>query len=152
MLLWVAIARTGIVHYGIRATDRRHAESMTALKALIEGQAQTNATLAEATTDALPDSEFHERRNPVGRMFRRFKDWRRLAATVVLPPHFPVARPGSGTDSTRFGHMRDIARSGGRRPGLFHGRKPAFSRGGLQAEGSGGSPEGPQRREVAAKS
>ena len=71
--LWVAIARTGIVCYGIRAADRRgrdagrdgkehaeaaaarreadrrHAESMAALKALIEGQAQTNATLAEAT-------------------------------------------------------------------------------------------------------
>ena len=72
--LWVAVARTGIVHYGIRAADRRgrdagrarkeraeaaadarreadrrHAESIAALKALIEGQAQTNATLAEAT-------------------------------------------------------------------------------------------------------
>ena len=65
--LWVAIARTGIVYYGVRAmiganteraeaataarreADRRYAESMAALKALIEGQAQTNATLAEAT-------------------------------------------------------------------------------------------------------
>jgi len=71
----ISIAQTGIVYYGIRAmiratdqcgrdaerdrkeraeaaadarreADRRHAESMAALKALIEGQAQTNATLA----------------------------------------------------------------------------------------------------------
>ena len=76
--LQVSIARTGIVHCGIRAmiratdqrgrdaerdrkeraeaaadarreADRRHAESMAALKALIEGQAQTNATLAANT-------------------------------------------------------------------------------------------------------
>ena len=74
----ISIAQTGIVYYGIRAmiratdqrgrdagrdrkeraeaaadarreADRRHAESMAALKALIEGQAQTNATLAANT-------------------------------------------------------------------------------------------------------
>ena len=32
-----------------READRRHAESMAAIKALIEGQAQTNATLAANT-------------------------------------------------------------------------------------------------------
>ena len=142
--LWVAVARTGIVHYGIRAADRRgrdagrarkeraeaaagarreadrrHAESMAALKALIEGQAQTNATLAEATaalgrrrtrragrgrvtgrgaataTDTLPDAEFHEWRNPVGRMFRRLDGLRRIAATVIFPSYFPGANPGA---------------------------------------------------------
>ena len=74
----ISIAQTGIVYYGIRAmiratdqrgrdaerdrkeraeaaadarreADRHHAESMAALKALIEGQAQTNATLAANT-------------------------------------------------------------------------------------------------------
>ena len=50
------------------------------------------------TTDALPDAEFHKRRNPVGHMFRRFGNWRRLAATVVLPSYFPGMNPGAGTD------------------------------------------------------
>ena len=76
--LWVAIAQlmisaiqTGLVYYGIRAmiratdrrshdtaaaaadarreADQRHTENMAALKALIDGQAQTNATLAANT-------------------------------------------------------------------------------------------------------
>ena len=49
-------------------------------------------------TDALPDAEFHKRRNPVGRMFRRFDGLRRIAATVIFPSYFPGANPGAGTD------------------------------------------------------
>ena len=72
--LWVAIARTGIVHCGIRAMIR-------------------------AADRRGRDAEPHKRRNPVGHMFRRLNELRRIAATVIFPSYFPGVNPGAGSNS-----------------------------------------------------
>ena len=79
--LWVAIAQvaisiaqTGIVHCGVRAMIR-------------------------AADRRGRDAEPHKRRNPVGHMFRRLNELRRIAATVIFPSYFPGMNPGAGSNS-----------------------------------------------------